>query len=126
MNYAQVLKDIASVCQTLRAFIRESLSTLESLSPNQYIAALNGFLFPEFRHKWIANPIEGTGNYTLFDDVRIHLVPRVGRPLYGYKYKNAAAFFPQIFSTICPSVRSSAGYWPLSTNSPSFWQRMRR
>ena len=80
MNYAQVLKDIASVCQTLRAFIRESLSTLESLSPNQYIAALNGFLFPEFRHKWIANPIEGTGNYTLFDDVRIHLVPRETAP----------------------------------------------
>ena len=76
MNYAQVLKDVASVCQTLRAFIRESLSGLEHLSPNQYIAALNGFLFPEFRHKWIANPIEGTGNYTLFDDVRIHLVPR--------------------------------------------------
>ena len=69
MNYAQVLKDVASVCQTLRAFIRESLSRLEHLSPNQYIAALNGFLFPEFRHKWIANPIEGTGNYTLFDDV---------------------------------------------------------
>ncbi len=69
MNYAQVLKDVASVCQTLRAFIREALSTLEHLSPNQYIAALNGFLFPEFRHKWIANPIEGSGNYTLFDDV---------------------------------------------------------
>ena len=69
MNYAQVLKDVASVCQTLRAFIRESLSRLEHLSPNQYIAALNGFLFPEFRHKWIANPIEGSGNYTLFDDI---------------------------------------------------------
>ena len=27
MNYAQVLEDVASVCQTLRAFIRESLST---------------------------------------------------------------------------------------------------
>ena len=80
MNYAQVLKDIASVCQTLRAFIRESLSRLEHLSPNQYIAALNGFLFPEFRHKWIANPIEGSGNYTLFDDVRIHLVPRETAP----------------------------------------------
>lgn len=65
MNYAQVLEDVASVCQTLRAFIRESLSGLEHLSPNQYIAALNGFLFPKFRHKWIANPIEGTGNYTL-------------------------------------------------------------
>ena len=35
MNYAQVLKDVASVCQTLRAFIRESLSGLEHLSPNQ-------------------------------------------------------------------------------------------
>ena len=80
MNYAQVLEDVASVCQTLRAFIRESLSGLEHLSPNQYIAALNGFLFPEFRHKWIANPIEGTGNYTLFDDVRIHLVPRETAP----------------------------------------------
>ncbi len=55
-----------------------------------------------------------------------YIVPRVGRPLYGYKYKNAAAFFPQIFSTICPSVRSSAGYWPLSANSPSLWQRIRR
>ena len=80
MNYPQVLKDVASVCQTLRTFIRESLSTLESLSPNQYIAALKGFLFPEFRHKWIANPIEGSGNYTLFDDVRIHLVPRETAP----------------------------------------------
>ena len=79
-NYAQVLEDVASVCQTLRAFIREALSTLEHLSPNQYIAALNGFLFPEFRHKWIANPIEGSGNYTLFDDVRIHLVPRETAP----------------------------------------------
>ena len=67
MNYAQVLKDVASVCQTLRAFIRESLSGLEHLSPNQYIAALNGFLFPEFRHKWIANPIEGlAGGFDLF------------------------------------------------------------
>ena len=80
MKKTQELEDVASVCQTLRAFIRESLSTLESLSPNQYIAALKGFLFPEFRHKWIANPIEGTGNYTLFDDVRIHLVPRETAP----------------------------------------------
>ena len=30
--------------------------------------------------KWIANPIEGSGNYTLFDDVRIHLVPRETAP----------------------------------------------
>ena len=58
--------------------------------------------------------------------VSLCIVPRVGRPLYGYKCKNAAAFFPQIFSTIFPSACSSAGYWPLSTNSPRRLQRMRR
>ena len=105
MNYAQVLKDVASVCQTLRAFIRESLSRLEHLSPNQYIAALNGFLFPEFRHKWIANPIEGSGNYTLFDDVRIHLVPRETAPDSGNR--SILCDSPFAAERACRTVRTS-------------------
>lgn len=65
MNYGQVLTDIASVCQTLRAFIRMGLSHLKELTPDNYVAALHTFLFHERSYKWIANPVEGTGFYTL-------------------------------------------------------------
>ena len=76
MTYGAVLMDIASVCQTLRAFIRMGLSKLDRLTPDNYMAALHTFLFHEQAHKWIANPVDGTGFYTRMDDVRLHLIPR--------------------------------------------------
>ena len=76
MTYGTVLMDIASVCQTLRAFIRMGLSKLDRLTPDNYVAALHTFLFHERAHKWIANPVDGTGFYTRMDDVRLHLIPR--------------------------------------------------
>lgn len=80
MIYGTVLMDIASVCQTLRAFIRMGLSKLEKLTPDNYVAALHTFLFHERAHKWIANPVDGTGLYTRMDDVRLHLIPRETAP----------------------------------------------
>lgn len=72
-NYKRLLEDIASVCQTLRAFVRMGFSSLEKLTPNNYVASLHEFLFHERAHKWVTNPAEGTGFYTYMDDVRIHL-----------------------------------------------------
>ena len=80
MNYKRLLEDIASVCQTLRAFVRMGFSSLEKLTPNNYVASLHEFLFHERAHKWVANPVEGTGFYTYIDDVRIHLRPQETAP----------------------------------------------
>ena len=80
MNYKRLLEDIASVCQTLQAFVRMGLSSLEKLTPNIYVASLHEFLFHERAHKWVANPVEGTGFYTYIDDVRIHLRPQETAP----------------------------------------------
>ena len=79
-NYGEVLLDIASVCQTLHNFIRMELSGLYHLTPDNYVAALHGFLFNDRAHKWIANPVEKTGFYTRMDDVRLHLIPRETAP----------------------------------------------
>lgn len=76
MTYEAVLTDIASVCQTLRAFIRMGLSKLDKLTPDNYVAALHTFLFHERAHKWIANPVDGTGFYSRMDDIRLHLIHR--------------------------------------------------
>ena len=93
MTYGTVLMDIASVCQTLRAFIRMGLSKLDRLTPDHYVAALHTFLFHERAHKWIANPVDGTGCYTHMDDVRLHLIPRETVPGSGtfkvYEYYEA-------------------------------------
>ena len=93
MTYGTVLMDIASVCQTLRAFIRMGLSKLVRLTPDHYVAALHTFLFHERAHKWIANPVDGTGFYTHMDDVRLHLIPRETVPGSGtfkvYEYYEA-------------------------------------
>lgn len=93
MTYGTVLMDIASVCQTLRAFIRMGLSKLDRLTPDHYVAALHTFLFHERAHKWIANPVDGTGFYTHMDDVRLHLIPRETVPGSGtfkvYEYYEA-------------------------------------
>ena len=93
MTYGTVLMDIASVCQTLRAFIRMGLSQLDRLTPDSYVAALHAFLFHECAHKWVANPVEGTGFYTRMDDVRLHLIPRETVPGSGtfkvYEYYEA-------------------------------------
>ena len=93
MTYGTVLMDIASVCQTLRAFIRMGLSKLEKLTPDNYVTALHTFLFHERAHKWVANPVDGTGFYTRMDDVRLHLIPRETAPGSGafkvYEYYEA-------------------------------------
>ena len=92
-NYGEVLLDIASVCQTLHNFIRMELSGLYHLTPDNYVAALHGFLFNDRAHKWIANPVEKTGFYTRMDDVRLHLIPRETAPGSGtfkvYEYYEA-------------------------------------
>lgn len=79
-NYRELLVDIMSVCQTLRAFVRMGLTPLEKLTPDSYVAALNEFLFHERAHKWVANPVDGTGFYSRMDDVRLHLIPRETSP----------------------------------------------
>lgn len=93
LTYEAVLTDIASVCQTLRAFIRMGLSKLDRLTPDNYVAALHTFLFHERAHKWIANPVDGTGFYSRMDDIRLHLIPRETSPGSGvfkvYEYYEA-------------------------------------
>ena len=92
-NYGEILVDIMSVCQTLRAFVRMGLTPLEKLTPDNYVAALHAFLFHERAHKWVANPVEGTGFYTRMDDVRLHPIPRETSPGSGtfkvYEYYEA-------------------------------------
>lgn len=80
MRYGELLEDIASVCQTLQEFIRMGISSLDKLTPDNYLAALHEFLYSERSYKWIANPLEGTGFYTAIDDVRLQLVPRETSP----------------------------------------------
>lgn len=69
------------------------LSHLDRLTPDNYMAALHTFLFHERAHKWIANPVDGTGFYTRMDDVRLHLIPRETAPGSGafkvYEYYEA-------------------------------------
>ena len=79
-NYGELLVDIMSVCQTLRAFVRMGLTPLEKLTPDNYVASLHEFLFHERAHKWVANPVDGTGFFTYMDDVRIHLRPQETAP----------------------------------------------
>ena len=92
-NYRELLVDIMSVCQTLRAFVRMGLTPLEKLTPDNYVAALHEFLFHDRAHKWIANPVDGTGFYSRMDDVRLHLIPRETSPGSGtfkvYEYYEA-------------------------------------
>ena len=80
MCYDDLLEDISSVCQTLQAFIRMGIASLDKLTPDNYLAALHEFLYSERSYKWIANPLEGTGFYTAIDDVRLQLVPRETSP----------------------------------------------
>ena len=80
MRYGELLEDISSVCQTLQEFIRMGISSLDKLTPDNYLAALHEFLYSERSYKWIANPLEGTGFYTAIDDVRLQLVPRETSP----------------------------------------------
>ena len=93
MRYGDLLEDISSVCQTLQAFIRMGIASLDKLSPDNYLAALHEFLYSERSYKWIANPLEGTGFYTAIDDVQLQLVPRETSPGSGtfkvYEYYEA-------------------------------------
>ena len=93
MCYDDLLEDISSVCQTLQAFIRMGIASLDKLTPDNYLAALHEFLYSERSYKWIANPLEGTGFYTAIDDVRLQLVPRETSPDSGafkvYEYYEA-------------------------------------
>ena len=92
-NYRELLVDIMSVCQTLRAFVRMGLTPLEKLTPDNYVASLHEFLFHERAHKWVANPVDGSGFFTYMDDVRIHLRPQETAPGSGtfkvYEYYEA-------------------------------------
>ena len=92
-NCIKLLVDIMSVCQTLRAFVRMGLTPLERLTPDNYVASLHEFLFHERAHKWVSNPVDGTGFYSRMDDVRLHLIPKETSPGSGtfkvYEYYEA-------------------------------------
>ena len=92
-NYGEILVDIMSVCKTLRAFVWMGLTPLEKLTPDNYVASLHEFLFHERAHKWVANPVDGSGFFTYMDNVRIHLRPQETAPGSGtfkvYEYYEA-------------------------------------
>ena len=76
-TYHSILDDLASFNQTIRFFIRYYLSALKKLDPENYAAALYDYLNdPRAAMKMIANPIEGTGVYSVADPVMLRFVPR--------------------------------------------------
>ncbi len=76
-TYRSILNDLASFNQTIRFFIRYFLSALKKLNSENYAAALYAYLNdPQFALKMIANPIEGTGFYSVADPVMLRFVPR--------------------------------------------------
>ena len=76
-TYHSILDDLASFNQTIRFFIRYYLSALKKLNPENYAAALYDYLNdPRAATKMIANPIEGTGFYSVADPVMLRFVPR--------------------------------------------------
>lgn len=77
LTYRSILHDLASFNQTIRFFIRYYLSALKKLNPENYAAALYDYLNdPRAAMKMIANPIEGTGLYSVADPVMLRYVPR--------------------------------------------------
>ena len=76
-TYRSILDDLASFNQTIRHFIRYYLSALKKLDAENYAAALYDYLNdPRASLKLIANPIEGTGFYSVADPVMLRYVPR--------------------------------------------------
>ena len=76
-TYHSILDDLASFNQTIRFFIRYYLSALKKLDSENYAAALYDYLNdPRAATKMIANPIEGTGFYSVADPVMLRFVPR--------------------------------------------------
>ncbi len=77
LTYRSILHDLASFNQTIRFFIRYYLSALKKLNPENYAAALYDYLNdPRASLKMIANPIAGTGLYSVADPVMLRFVPR--------------------------------------------------
>lgn len=77
LTYRSILLDLASFNQTIRFFIRYYLSALKRLNPENYAAALYDYLNdPRASLKMIANPIAGTGFYSVADPVMLRFVPR--------------------------------------------------
>jgi len=77
LTYRSILDDLASFNQTIRHFIRYYLSALKKLDAENYAAALYDYLNdPRASLKLIANPIEGTGFYSVADPVMLRYVPR--------------------------------------------------
>lgn len=79
-RYLMVLSDIASFNDTIQNFIRVSLSRLEKMNANQYVAALYDFFNCEYADKLIANPVRGSGYYFGVDTVELRHVPRETAP----------------------------------------------
>lgn len=77
LTYRSILDDLASFNQTIRFFIRYYLSALKKLDSENYAAALYDYLNdPRASLKLIANPIEGTGFYSVADPVMLRFIPR--------------------------------------------------
>ena len=68
---------IAVGCSVSTVRLRYYLSALKKLDPENYAAALYDYLNdPRAAMKMIANPIEGTGFYSVADPVMLRFVPR--------------------------------------------------
>lgn len=84
--FERILFDIRSFNNTIQPFVCELLNDLETLNPNSYVAALDGFLYHERAHKIVAGPRNGLGFYSRFDAVQLQHIPRETFPGSG-QYK---------------------------------------
>ena len=74
-TYTYILSDISSFNSTMQWFIPRFLSPLEKLNTENYARALYSFFNHPGADKMIANPISGTGYFTLSDPVKLQYVP---------------------------------------------------
>lgn len=98
-RYAVILSDIASFNDTIQPFINRWLADLEHLTPNRYAGALCSFLYSERSHKWVSNPVDGSGFYTAADPVTLWYVPRETEPRSG-QYKIYAYYEVRLLQTL--------------------------
>lgn len=97
--HAVILSDVASFNDTLRNFITLWMAGLDQLNPSRYAEALHDFLYSERSHKWISNPVDGTGFYAAADSVTLWYVPRETEPQ-SDQYKIYAYYEVQLLQTL--------------------------
>lgn len=75
-GYEIIMGDLPSFNTTIHNFIKYFLSSLKTLNPSNYAAALYEFLNHPRADKLIANPFRGTGLYANGDPVTLRFDPR--------------------------------------------------